>query len=169
MIHLLTLPEFRTPARLWVLVALPVGLLVAFPVPIILALIANQLPSERFKRLTQTILYSPSFISVVVVVVTAVVSARSLVSREAASRLSASARSLNSVLCSVAARTSRRSAVLRSSAACTARGEACAAPSDDAAVVPVLELAVAFRSAMRALMAAMYVRTSSPSGGPDSM
>src|SRR5699024_4089443 len=45
-----------------------VGLLVAFPVPIILALIVNQLPSERFKRLTQTILYSPSFISVVVIV-----------------------------------------------------------------------------------------------------
>ncbi|HJG52400.1 MAG TPA: sugar ABC transporter permease, partial [Brachybacterium faecium] len=41
-----------------------VGLLVAFPVPIILALIVNQLPSERFKRLTQTVLYSPSFISV---------------------------------------------------------------------------------------------------------
>lgn len=33
-----------------------VGLLVAFPVPIILALIVNQLPSERFKRVTQTIL-----------------------------------------------------------------------------------------------------------------
>ena len=39
-----------------------VGLLVAFPVPIILALIVNQLPSERFKRLTQTVLYSPSFL-----------------------------------------------------------------------------------------------------------
>lgn len=45
-----------------------VGLLVAFPVPIILALIVNQLPSERFKRMTQTILYAPSFISVVVIV-----------------------------------------------------------------------------------------------------
>ncbi|MGY5766500.1 ABC transporter permease [Brachybacterium sp. DNPG3] len=45
-----------------------VGLLVAFPVPIILALIVNQMSNERFKRLTQTILYSPSFISVVVVV-----------------------------------------------------------------------------------------------------
>ncbi|MGO1947839.1 MAG: sugar ABC transporter permease, partial [Brachybacterium alimentarium] len=45
-----------------------VGLLVAFPVPIILALIVNQLPSERFKRMTQTVLYAPSFISVVVIV-----------------------------------------------------------------------------------------------------
>lgn len=45
-----------------------VGLLVAFPVPIILALIVNQLPSERFKKFIQTVLYSPSFISVVVVV-----------------------------------------------------------------------------------------------------
>lgn len=45
-----------------------VGLLVAFPVPIILALIVNQLSSERFKKFIQTVLYSPSFVSVVVVV-----------------------------------------------------------------------------------------------------
>lgn len=45
-----------------------IGLLVAFPVPIILALIVNQLQSERIKKFTQTVLYSPSFISVVVVV-----------------------------------------------------------------------------------------------------
>ncbi|KQQ21784.1 sugar ABC transporter permease [Rathayibacter sp. Leaf299] len=44
------------------------GLLIAFPVPIVLALIVNQLQSERFKKFTQTVLYSPSFISVVVVV-----------------------------------------------------------------------------------------------------
>ena len=44
------------------------GLLIAFPIPIILALIVNQLQSERFKKFTQTVLYSPSFISVVVVV-----------------------------------------------------------------------------------------------------
>ncbi|MBO0981676.1 sugar ABC transporter permease [Microbacterium sp. SD291] len=44
------------------------GLLIAFPVPIILALIVNQLQSERFKKFTQTVLYSPSFISIVVVV-----------------------------------------------------------------------------------------------------
>lgn len=44
------------------------GLLIAFPVPIILALVVNQLQNERFKKFTQTVLYSPSFISVVVVV-----------------------------------------------------------------------------------------------------
>jgi putative aldouronate transport system permease protein len=44
------------------------GLLLAFPVPIVLALIVNQLQSDRFKKFTQTVLYSPSFISVVVVV-----------------------------------------------------------------------------------------------------
>ncbi|GAA4890436.1 ABC transporter permease subunit [Tessaracoccus lubricantis] len=45
-----------------------VGLLVAFPVPIVLALIVNQLSSQRFKKFIQSVLYSPSFISVVVVV-----------------------------------------------------------------------------------------------------
>lgn len=44
------------------------GLLIAFPIPIILALVVNQLQSDRFKKFTQTVLYSPSFISVVVVV-----------------------------------------------------------------------------------------------------
>ena len=44
------------------------GLLIAFPIPIVLALIVNQLPSERFKRFTQMVLYSPSFISMVVIV-----------------------------------------------------------------------------------------------------
>lgn len=45
-----------------------VGLLVAFPVPIVLALIVNQLSSPRFKKVVQSVLYAPSFISVVVVV-----------------------------------------------------------------------------------------------------
>lgn len=45
-----------------------VGLLVAFPVPIVLALIVNQLSSRRFKKVVQSVLYAPSFISVVVVV-----------------------------------------------------------------------------------------------------
>lgn len=44
------------------------GLLLAFPVPIVLALMVNQLSSERFKKFVQTVLYAPSFISVVVVV-----------------------------------------------------------------------------------------------------
>ncbi|WP_243399955.1 ABC transporter permease [Arthrobacter glacialis] len=50
---------------LWIAV---LGLLIAFPVPIILALMVNQLQSERFKKFTQTVLYSPAFISTVVVV-----------------------------------------------------------------------------------------------------
>ncbi|GGO65097.1 sugar ABC transporter permease [Microbacterium nanhaiense] len=44
------------------------GLLIAFPIPIVLALIVNQLSSPRFKKFTQTVLYAPNFISVVVVV-----------------------------------------------------------------------------------------------------
>lgn len=44
------------------------GLLIAFPVPIVLALLVNQLQAKRFKQLTQTVLYSPAFISTVVVV-----------------------------------------------------------------------------------------------------
>lgn len=44
------------------------GLLIGFPIPVILALMVNQLQSERFKKFTQTVLYSPSFISTVVVV-----------------------------------------------------------------------------------------------------
>ncbi|WAH99179.1 ABC transporter permease [Arthrobacter sp. MMS18-M83] len=44
------------------------GLLIAFPVPIVLALLVNQLQARRFKKLTQTVLYSPAFISTVVVV-----------------------------------------------------------------------------------------------------
>ncbi|MDP4504354.1 ABC transporter permease [Nonomuraea turcica] len=44
------------------------NLAVVFPVPILLALLVNQLPGQRFKRLTQTVLYAPTFISTVVVV-----------------------------------------------------------------------------------------------------
>ncbi|MCO4237478.1 ABC transporter permease subunit [Pseudarthrobacter sp. MDT3-26] len=50
---------------LWIAV---LGLLLAFPIPIILALLVNQLQSEKFKKFTQTVLYSPAFISTVVVV-----------------------------------------------------------------------------------------------------
>ena len=44
------------------------SLVVGFPAPIIFALIVNYLPSERFKKVTQTITYMPHFISVVVFV-----------------------------------------------------------------------------------------------------
>ena len=44
------------------------SLLWSFPFPIILALLLDQLPSQRFKRTVQTVSYFPYFISMVVVV-----------------------------------------------------------------------------------------------------
>lgn len=43
------------------------GLLWSFPVPIILALVINQLRFQKFKRAVQTILYAPHFISIMVI------------------------------------------------------------------------------------------------------
>jgi putative aldouronate transport system permease protein len=43
------------------------GMLWSFPIPIILALMINQLRFKRFKRAVQTILYAPHFISIMVV------------------------------------------------------------------------------------------------------
>ncbi len=43
------------------------GLLWSFPVPIILSLAINQLRFKRFKRVVQTVLYAPHFISIMVV------------------------------------------------------------------------------------------------------
>lgn len=43
------------------------GLLWSFPIPIILALMINQLRFHRFKRVVQTVLYAPHFISIMVV------------------------------------------------------------------------------------------------------
>ena len=44
------------------------GLLFGFPVPIILALLLNELRGDKFKKLVQTVTYMPHFISTVVVV-----------------------------------------------------------------------------------------------------
>jgi putative aldouronate transport system permease protein len=44
------------------------GLLWSFPFPIIMAILLNQLDFKRFKRFTQTAIYSPHFISSVVMV-----------------------------------------------------------------------------------------------------
>lgn len=41
-------------------------LLWSFPIPIILSLMLNQLRFQRFKRVTQTVLYAPHFISIMV-------------------------------------------------------------------------------------------------------
>lgn len=43
------------------------SLLWSFPIPIILALMLNQVRFQRFKRITQTVLYAPHFISVMVI------------------------------------------------------------------------------------------------------
>lgn len=43
------------------------SLIYGFPAPIILALLINELKSDKFKRLTQTFTYLPHFISVVVI------------------------------------------------------------------------------------------------------
>lgn len=43
-------------------------LLISFPIPIILAIMLNQVKSKRFKSFVQTILYTPNFITVVVLV-----------------------------------------------------------------------------------------------------
>jgi len=49
------------------LVIAGVSLLFTFPLPIILALLMNELRSRKFKRITQTISYLPHFLSVVLV------------------------------------------------------------------------------------------------------
>lgn len=43
------------------------GLLWSFPIPIILALMINQLRFKRYKRIVQTVLYAPHFISIMVI------------------------------------------------------------------------------------------------------
>lgn len=49
--------------------AVSVGtLLLSFPIPIILALLLNQLPSQRYKKIVQTVVYAPHFISTVVLI-----------------------------------------------------------------------------------------------------
>ena len=42
-------------------------LLFSFPAPIILALLLNELTSKSFKKVTQTILYLPHFLSWVII------------------------------------------------------------------------------------------------------
>lgn len=44
------------------------NLLLGFPVPIVLALILNEIRSSRYKRIVQTVSYAPHFISLVVMV-----------------------------------------------------------------------------------------------------
>ena len=44
------------------------GIALGFTAPIILALMINEIPNERFKRYVQTVTYAPNFISVVIMV-----------------------------------------------------------------------------------------------------
>jgi putative aldouronate transport system permease protein len=44
------------------------GLAIGFPIPILLALLLNQLNSQKFRRFVQTITYAPHFVSTVVIV-----------------------------------------------------------------------------------------------------
>ena len=44
------------------------GLIIGFPVPILLALLLNQVPGKAFKKTVQTVTYAPHFISLVVMV-----------------------------------------------------------------------------------------------------
>ena len=44
------------------------GIVLGFSAPIILALMINEIPNERFKRYVQTVTYAPNFISTVVMV-----------------------------------------------------------------------------------------------------
>ena len=49
--------------------AISVGtLIISFPIPVILALLLNQMTSKRYKKIVQTTLYAPHFISTVVMV-----------------------------------------------------------------------------------------------------
>ena len=59
-------PTFGRMMRNTILLSL-FSLLWGFPVPIILALMLNQVRFQRFKRITQTVLYAPHFISVMVI------------------------------------------------------------------------------------------------------
>jgi putative aldouronate transport system permease protein len=65
--------RFFKSYQFWTVIKNTVGislyqLAVAFPIPIMLALLLNQLTSQRFKRLVQTVTYAPHFISTVVMV-----------------------------------------------------------------------------------------------------
>ncbi len=59
-------PTFGRMIKNTVLISL-YSLLWSFPVPIILSLMINQLRSAKYKRVVQTVLYAPHFISVMVI------------------------------------------------------------------------------------------------------
>jgi putative aldouronate transport system permease protein len=65
--------DFVTSYNFWMLIRNTVylslyQLILAFPMPIVLALVINEIGRPKFKRLVQTVTYMPHFISVVVIV-----------------------------------------------------------------------------------------------------
>jgi len=65
--------RFMNAPSFWTLIGNTVGislyeLAVAFPAPILLALLLNEIRGNRFRRVVQTVTYAPHFISVVVLV-----------------------------------------------------------------------------------------------------
>ena len=64
--------RFFNSYQFWPIIKNSIGLalfeMAMFPVPIIMALLLNQLTSKRFKSFVQTVTYAPHFISVVVIV-----------------------------------------------------------------------------------------------------
>jgi putative aldouronate transport system permease protein len=62
-----SLPEAWRMIRNTILLS-GLGIALGFTAPIILALMINEIPSERFKRYVQTVTYAPNFISVVIMV-----------------------------------------------------------------------------------------------------
>jgi putative aldouronate transport system permease protein len=58
--------DFRYAVRNTLMLNL-LDLLVGFPAPIVLALLLNELPFKRFKRVTQTVAYMPHFLSWIII------------------------------------------------------------------------------------------------------
>lgn len=58
--------QFARALRNTVLISL-YSLLIAFPIPILLALMFNEILNQKFKKTTQTIVYLPHFISSVII------------------------------------------------------------------------------------------------------
>jgi putative aldouronate transport system permease protein len=64
--RLLASDQFARALRNTVLISL-YSLLIAFPIPILLALMFNEILNQKFKKTTQTIVYLPHFISSVII------------------------------------------------------------------------------------------------------
>ncbi|MCJ8009021.1 ABC transporter permease [Lederbergia wuyishanensis] len=64
--------RFFNSYQFWTVLKNTIGLalleLATFPIPIVMALLLNQLTSRKYKRIVQTVTYAPHFISVVVLV-----------------------------------------------------------------------------------------------------